>query len=419
MSEFVARIVAELDTSKVAASIENIKNQKIVLQNATIDNITLSSSATSSISAQIQKALNAQNFSVNVKGINFSGQSGSNSAANIGTKMGASISDALNKRIQLKLDTGSYEAQIAKLKSKLTNLDIPGSTQNFSGVKSNLEDINSLLSNMKTGKTSSLVSDAAKLEEKLSGVKNQLDMDSTAAKTFVSSFKVKAFDSKLDSWLENNSKAAKQFGNDIKKLKDDLASLDKNAVPSSLMKEFEARYKQIDSAASGEGLKGKTIKDQFKGAVASIGKYVSASGIIYHAIDGLKEMYKAVYDIDTAMVNLKKVTDETDSTYTAFLSRASESAQDLGRSVSSLVEQTADWAKLGYNLQESEELAKVSSIYANVGEVDDATAVSDLVTAMKAFNLTASDALGIVDSLNILGKRIARRLLYRLKDGDI
>ena len=55
MSEFVARIVAELDTSKVAASIENIKNQKIVLQNATIDNITLSSSATSSISAQIPK----------------------------------------------------------------------------------------------------------------------------------------------------------------------------------------------------------------------------------------------------------------------------------------------------------------------------------------------------------------------------
>ena len=298
MSEFVAKIVAELD----AASIESIRNQKIVLQNATIDNITLSSSATSSISAQIQKALNAQNFSVNVKGINFSGQSGANSAANIGTKMGASISDALNKRIQLKLNTNSYEAQIAKLQSKLTNLDIPGSERDFSGVKSNLEDINSLLSNMKSGEASSLVSDAAKLEEKLSGVKNQLDMDSTAAKTFVSSFKVKAFDSKLDSWLENNSKAAKQFGNDIKKIKDDLASLDENAVPPNLMKEFEARYKQIDSAASGEGLKGKTIKDQFKGAVASIGKYVSASGIIYHAIDGLKQMYAAVYDIDNAIV---------------------------------------------------------------------------------------------------------------------
>ena len=244
-------------------------------------------------------------------------------------------------------------------------------------------------------------------------------MNSTAAKTFVSSFKVNAFDSKLDSWLENNSKAAKQFGNDIKKLKDELESLDADAVPPNLMKEFEARYKQIDSAVSSAGLKGKTIQDQFKGAVASIGKYVSASGIIYHAIDGLKQMYAAVYDIDNAMVNLKKVTDETDSTYTAFLSRASESAQDLGRSVSSLVEQTADWAKLGYNLQESEELAKVSSIYANVGEVDDATAVSDLVTAMKAFNIESSDALGIVDSLNILGKRIARRLLYRLKDGDI
>ena len=40
----------------------------------------------------------------------------------------------------------------------------------------------------------------------------------------------------------------------------------------------------------------------------------------------------------------------------------------------------------------------------NVGEVDDATAVSDMVTAMKAFNIEASDAITIVDALNTLGK---------------
>lgn len=379
MSEFVAKIVAELD----AASIENIRNQKIVLQNATIDNITLSSSATSSISAQIQKALNAQNFSVNVKGINFSGQSGSNSAANIGTKMGASISDALNKRIQLKLDTGSYEAQIAKLKSKLTKIDVNPSSGKFDSLRSELNEIDALLGQMGEGKTSNLISDAGLLEEKISGVKNALEVASTEAKTFVNSFKIEAFSNKLDNWLTNNSKAVKDYGDSIRKLKDDFNSLGQNVTPDQL-KAFEDRLKAIDSAADAAGVKGKTFSDQFKGAITSIGKYVSASTIIYQAINGLKQMYAAVYDIDKAMVNLKKVTDETDSTYTAFLSRASESAQDLGRSVSSLVEQTADWAKLGYSLQESEDLAKVSSIYANVGEVDDATAVSDLVTAMKA-----------------------------------
>ncbi|HBA04141.1 MAG TPA: phage tail tape measure protein, partial [Clostridium sp.] len=82
-------------------------------------------------------------------------------------------------------------------------------------------------------------------------------------------------------------------------------------------------------------------------------------------------------------------------------------AQRLGRTVSSLIEQTATWKKLGFTTDESSELAKISSIYANVGEVSDDTAVSDLVTAMKAFNIESSKSITIVDSLNKLGNEFA------------
>ena len=79
------------------------------------------------------------------------------------------------------------------------------------------------------------------------------------------------------------------------------------------------------------------------------------------------------------MTSLYKVTDETDARYEEFLTNASTKSQELGRTISSLVEQTAEWSKLGFTLSQAEELSKVSSIYANVGEVDDATAVSDIV----------------------------------------
>ena len=102
-----------------------------------------------------------------------------------------------------------------------------------------------------------------------------------------------------------------------------------------------------------------------------------------------------------------KVTDETSSRYQKFLDNSSKSAKELGRSVSSLVEQSANWAKLGYTLDESEELAKLSSIYANVAEVDDSTAVSDMVTAMKAFNIEAANAVNVIDPLNKLGNEFA------------
>ena len=79
----------------------------------------------------------------------------------------------------------------------------------------------------------------------------------------------------------------------------------------------------------------------------------------------------------------------------------------MGRTISGIVEQTAEWTKLGYSLDEAEELAKISSMFANVAEVDDATAIADMVTAMKAYNMNASEAVDITDALNELGKVIA------------
>lgn len=115
----------------------------------------------------------------------------------------------------------------------------------------------------------------------------------------------------------------------------------------------------------------------------------------------------AVKDVDSAMTNLYKVTDESQSRYKEYQKSAAQTSTSLGRSMSSYINQTAEWSKLGYSLDDSEKLSKLSSMYANVGEVSDATAVSDMVTAMKAFNIEASDASSIIDQLNILGNNFA------------
>ena len=107
------------------------------------------------------------------------------------------------------------------------------------------------------------------------------------------------------------------------------------------------------------------------------------------------------------MINLRKVTDETEERYSSFLKSSAKSAQDLGRTISSIVKQTAEWTKLGYSLDEAEELAQVSSMFANVAEIDDATAVADMVTAMKAYNIEASNAVTITDAINELANRFA------------
>ena len=107
------------------------------------------------------------------------------------------------------------------------------------------------------------------------------------------------------------------------------------------------------------------------------------------------------------MTNLYKVTDETEAKYAEFQKTAASTSKSIGRSMSSYITQVSEWSKLGYTMNQAETLAKNSSIYANVGEVEDTRAVSDMVTAMKAFNIEASNSISVVDSLNKLGNNYA------------
>ena len=117
---------------------------------------------------------------------------------------------------------------------------------------------------------------------------------------------------------------------------------------------------------------------------------------------GLQQVYTNVVQIDTAMTKLKKVTDETDQSYTQFTSRAATQARELGISISDYVQTTADWARLGYNLADSEELARVSSLFKNVGDgIESASEASSyLISTLKGFDLVADDAEHVLDVIN-------------------
>lgn len=204
-------------------------------------------------------------------------------------------------------------------------------------------------------------------------------------------------------WLKNNSKAAKDYGEVLTT----LAEKQKNATNADELKEYTKQVNKIKTEAAAAGKTGNSAWSEFKRAGSQIFQFATIYGTLQRIPQVLKQMTNAVIEIDTAMTNLKKVTDETDARYSEFLTNASQNAKSLGRDVSSYITQTSEWAKLGYSMNSSSELAKVSSIYANVGEVDDKTAVSDLVTVMKAYNMQDSQAMDIADMLNELGNNYA------------
>ncbi|GLC79197.1 phage tail tape measure protein [Lacrimispora brassicae] len=202
-------------------------------------------------------------------------------------------------------------------------------------------------------------------------------------------------------WRKANSAVEREYGATLDSLLAKLSAVDNQAGFSKLEKEFG----NLQLEAHALGLTGKSTMDILGAGAKKLIEWGLSSDVVTGVINSFKIMASSVIEVDSAMSKLRKVTDETDLKYKDFLDNANHKAQELGRSVSSLIGQTSNWSKLGYGMNDASKLAEVSSIYSNLGEIDDDQAVSDLVTAMKAFNITASDSINIVDSFTKLGDK--------------
>ena len=119
----------------------------------------------------------------------------------------------------------------------------------------------------------------------------------------------------------------------------------------------------------------------------------------------VSQLVQEVINLDTAMTELRKVTEATEPEFDKFLETAKKSAQYLGSSVTDLVNATSTFSRLGYSLGEAQNLGEIATLYKNVGDgIDISTASESIVSTLKAFKIEANDAIGIIDKLNEVGK---------------
>lgn len=313
------------------------------------------------------------------------------------------IDEQASKIRNLQLN-GNVGLNFEKAQSSINNLDKMGLATD--SLKNDFKQLNTLYKGIDDSTPSKLVTTYSAFDSQLKKVNSSIatqKLGIAEVKHQISQFDKINFSNQIQAWRRVNSAAEKEFGGTLDELLIKLQTIDNKADFGNLQKEF----RNVKSSADALGVTGKSLGDTFSASGRKFLEWILATGSVMSVFQLIKNMVSNVIELDTAMTNLYKVTDETDSKYRNFLKNANKDAQELGRSVSSLVEQSANWAKLGFSIDQSAKLAKTSSIYANVGEVDDSTSVSDLVTAMKAFNITASDSIKIVDIYNKLGNEFA------------
>ena len=152
--------------------------------------------------------------------------------------------------------------------------------------------------------------------------------------------------------------------------------------------------------------------DSLKGKWQEVARYLMTFGSVYRVFAVLKQGVTYVREIDSALTELKKVTDETEETYDRFLNTAAKTADKVGSTIKEIVSSTADFARLGYNLQDATKMAESAQILMNVSEFTDISSATDsLISAIQAFSYTADESLHVVDIMNTIGKHKCRNYI--------
>lgn len=341
---------------------------------------------------------------------------GADSAAKELKKQNQEIADDFKKILT------SQESEYEKYQKKIQSLE------NYSKNNSNYKNDNIkkyLYGEDGTGKTSGKLKE---LRDQLASIEN-----TTPGKA------IQDFDKKcktLDTTIDSTSQHLKELGFDFRdinqanvdmtkfksvyeratKLEDSIANKSKyswlidslNGIKSSAagcegnVTDLSARLSNLEVEASRCGATTETLgqklsrlfKEHFQTAIAMAG--------VAMVKQGLREVYNNVLELDTAVTELKKVSKMTGDEMNEYLDRTATNARELGANISDLVSSTADWKRLGYTDKDSEELARVSALMANVGDqIDNATTASSyLISAMQGFGLVADDAERLLDCMN-------------------
>ena len=216
---------------------------------------------------------------------------------------------------------------------------------------------------------------------------------------------------RLKSLFGENSEAAKRFASELDRIQRELRECADPKGLKLINKDIDVLGRKVKESGAQVQTFGQKLKHQFQ----QYSSYISVASLFSYASQGLRSMFEQVKLIDSAMTELKKVTNETDASYNKFLKNAASRSKELGTTIDGLVSSTADFARLGYGFEDAQGLAEVANIYAVVGDEIEGVegATESLISTMAAFKgemngMSNTDfAMSIIDKFNEIGNNFS------------
>lgn len=392
MNDFLVELITTLNTSQAINDINKFKKElekKNINLKAVLDT-SASKQELQNFAVQLQKILNEKGINIDTSKIL--------SSLNQVSRQVETVASKANK-IQSSLNNGDYDTKILAYKTSLEKLGL-----SVDEIATKMEGANTALTKLKSSATgdniisNEVVDKAQTLETEMSKLSNTVKQIKLNDSLKADDLKVDNTIIRLNEQLRKNTAYSKSAKEQIRAW---IAELEKGNVAEARLREINTEAKKLHVNMAQVNKIGFSGFDKLKQGMDSFKSWLSATSIVMSGISTARKMASAVYDIDTAMTELDKVSDSTLSELNRSLEKSTETAKKYGAAVDEVINATADWSRLGYDLPDAEYLAEVATIYKNVGDgIDIDTANQSLESTLQGFQLDADEALSIIDKFN-------------------
>lgn len=298
-------------------------------------------------------------------------------------ELNAKMQDTRNNlanSINVQMNNGKFKSEISDISVQISKL-----SGEYANINSLSAELNNNLRAMENSRTHEQLTTAYQdYENTLKRIKNELkevaNQEKIANNASTLQQKKNNLSIGMDVWLKKNSAAAKEFGIRIQELQAELKTCD-----ATRLNGIKAEFQAITKEATIAGKSTLSFTDKLSSQIKRLSAYFSATMLFMESARAIRAMYDNVLDVDTAMTELYRVTDLTDSQYDKLYEDMISGAKAYASTLDTIINSTAEWVRLGFDADTAEQLAEISTMYQNVTDLDESTANENLVTAYKGF----------------------------------
>ena len=174
-------------------------------------------------------------------------------------------------------------------------------------------------------------------------------------------------------------------------------------------KKYKLSLKEIGSAVETNAKQADKWQYSWSKAFQSFTTYMSVTTVFYQTINTIKDMIAEVTELDSALTELRKVTDLEGESLQKFTQDAYDAAEAVAKTGTEMVQAATEFAKAGYDESQILQLGELALMYTNIAdeEVSAAESAEFMIAQMKAFNIEAEDAIHIIDAVNEVANKYA------------